>query len=141
MGKYSNFRGATLWFTGLSGSGKTTLSFALEKLLIQLGIPAYGLDGDNVRHGLCKNLGFSDDDRTENIRRVAEVSKLFADAGFVTLASFISPFRRDRDSARRTHEEGNLQFFEIYVSTNLETCESRDPKRKIKRSLSVYFPV
>lgn len=105
LGKYHSFRGATLWFTGLSGAGKTTLSFALEKILIQLGIPAYGLDGDNVRHGLCKNLGFSADDRSENIRRVAEVSKLFADAGFVTLASFISPFRFDRDLARTIHEQ------------------------------------
>jgi 3'-phosphoadenosine 5'-phosphosulfate synthase len=89
----------------LSGAGKTTLSFALEKILIQLGIPAYGLDGDNVRHGLCQNLGFSSEDRSENIRRVAEVSKLFADAGFVTLASFISPFRHDRELARKVHEQ------------------------------------
>lgn len=96
----------------------------------QLGIPAYGLDGDNVRHGLCKNLGFSSHERTENIRRVAEVSKLFADMGVITLSSFISPYRNDREEARRIHESESLPFFEIYVNTPLEVCESRDPKSK-----------
>jgi 3'-phosphoadenosine 5'-phosphosulfate synthase len=105
LGKHAGFRGCTIWLTGLSGAGKTTISFAVEKILNQLGIPAYGLDGDNVRHGLCKNLGFSSEDRSENIRRVAEVSKLFADMGVITLASFISPFCTDRDEARRIHEK------------------------------------
>lgn len=118
LGRHEGFRGCTLWFTGLSGAGKTTISFALEKTLIQvlkrtvadvsvvpvqLGIPAYGLDGDNVRHGLCKNLGFAKNERSENIRRVAEVSKLFADMGVITLASFISPFRADREEAKSIH--------------------------------------
>lgn len=116
LGKYPEFRGATLWFTGLSGAGKTTLSFALEKLLIELGIPAYGLDGDNVRHGLCNNLGFSAEDRSENIRRVAEVAKLFSDAGFVTLASFISPFRHDRDQARQIHEQARFSVSFLNLS-------------------------
>uniref|UniRef100_A0A914PU51 Adenylyl-sulfate kinase n=1 Tax=Panagrolaimus davidi TaxID=227884 RepID=A0A914PU51_9BILA len=100
-----------------------------------IGIPAYGLDGDNIRHGLCKNLGFSSFDRTENIRRVAEVSKLFADSGLITLSSFISPYHNDREEARRIHESDSLRFFEIYVSTPLEVCESRDPKSKSTETL------
>ena len=128
LGQHGGFRGCTLWFTGLSGAGKTTISFELEKTLIQLGVPAYGLDGDNVRHGLCKNLGFSKHDRSENIRRVAEVSKLFAGMGVVSLVSFISPYRHDRDEARRIHEEENIPFLEVYVNTPLDVCESRDPK-------------
>uniref|UniRef100_A0A7E4VYI6 APS kinase n=1 Tax=Panagrellus redivivus TaxID=6233 RepID=A0A7E4VYI6_PANRE len=134
LGKHAGYRGCTIWFTGLSGAGKTTISFALEKTLIQLGLPAYGLDGDNVRHGLCKNLGFSKHERTENIRRVAEVSKLFADMGIISLASFISPYRSDREEARRIHEEANIKFFEIYVDTPLEVCESRDPKNLYKKA-------
>uniref|UniRef100_A0A915DGV3 Adenylyl-sulfate kinase n=1 Tax=Ditylenchus dipsaci TaxID=166011 RepID=A0A915DGV3_9BILA len=117
--------GFTLWFTGLSGAGKTTISFALEKTLIKLGLPAYGLDGDNVRHGLCKNLGFKDDDRAENIRRVAELSKLFADMGIITLVSFISPFRQDREEARLIHENQDIKFFEIHVNTSIDVCEAR----------------
>ncbi|KAF8371149.1 pps-1 [Pristionchus pacificus] len=134
IGRHEGFRGCTIWFTGLSGAGKTTVSFALEKALTQMGIPCYGLDGDNVRHGLCKNLGFSKDDRAENIRRVAEVAKLFADAGMVTLASFISPFRVDRDSAREIHKTSGLPFFEVYVDAPLEVCESRDPKDLYKKA-------
>jgi len=134
LGQHSGFRGCTLWFTGLSGAGKTTISFGLEKTLIQLGLPAYGLDGDNVRHGLCKNLGFSKHERSENIRRVAEVSKLFADMGVISLASFISPYRHDRDEARRIHEEDGIPFLEIYVNTPLEVCESRDPKKLYKKA-------
>lgn len=94
LGRHAGFRGCTIWFTGLSASGKTTISFALEETLHSLGVPAYGVDGDNMRHGVCKNLGFSKDDRAENIRRVAEVSKLLADMGVVCLASFISPYEK-----------------------------------------------
>jgi 3'-phosphoadenosine 5'-phosphosulfate synthase len=130
LGKHQGYRGCTIWFTGLSGAGKTTISFGLEKTLTQLGIPAYGLDGDNVRHGLCKNLGFSKHERSENVRRVAEVSKLFADMGVITLASFISPYLADREEARKIHEAEKIPFFEIYVNTPLEVCESRDPKSK-----------
>ncbi|GMS96130.1 hypothetical protein PENTCL1PPCAC_18305, partial [Pristionchus entomophagus] len=134
LGRHEGFRGCTIWFTGLSGAGKTTVSFALEKALTQMGIPCYGLDGDNVRHGLCKNLGFTKEERAENIRRVAEVSKLFADAGMVTLASFISPYRADRDSAREIHKSNGLPFFEVYVDAPLEVCESRDPKDLYKKA-------
>uniref|UniRef100_A0A5S6QZC2 Uncharacterized protein n=1 Tax=Trichuris muris TaxID=70415 RepID=A0A5S6QZC2_TRIMR len=128
LGKYGNFRGCTIWFTGLSGSGKTTISFALEQILCSAGLPAYGLDGDNMRHGICSNLGFSEEDRQENIRRAAEVSKLFADMGVITLASFISPFESDRLVARRVHEEASLPFIECYIDTPLDICEQRDPK-------------
>ncbi|KRY16256.1 Bifunctional 3'-phosphoadenosine 5'-phosphosulfate synthase 2 [Trichinella patagoniensis] len=128
LGKYPNFRGCTIWFTGLSGSGKTTISFALEKVLCSVGLPAYGLDGDNMRHGICKNLGFSEEDREENIRRVAEVAKLFADLGIIALASFISPFERDRRRARKIHEDSGLIFIECFIDTPLEVCERRDPK-------------
>ncbi|VDK52225.1 unnamed protein product [Gongylonema pulchrum] len=105
LGHHPGFRGCTVWFTGLSGAGKTTVAFAVEKILTQLGIPAYGLDGDNVRHGLCKNLGFTKEERSENIRRVAEVAKLFSDMGIVVLASFISPYKADRDDARSIHNQ------------------------------------
>lgn len=128
LGKYPEFRGCTIWFTGLSGSGKTTISFAIEQILCSLGIPAYGLDGDNIRHGICSNLGFSEEDRQENIRRAAEVAKLFADMGIVLLASFISPFEQDRQMVRRVHEQAGLPFIECYLDTPLEICEQRDPK-------------
>jgi adenylylsulfate kinase len=121
-------KGCTLWFTGLSGSGKSTIAFTLEHALVQMGKLAYVLDGDNIRHGLNKNLGFSAEDREENIRRIAEVARLFADAGVITLTSFISPYRKDRNLVRKLHEEGKLPFLEIYVSTPIATCESRDPK-------------
>jgi 3'-phosphoadenosine 5'-phosphosulfate synthase len=122
------FRGCTIWFTGFSGAGKSTIAFALEQYLINRGVAVYTLDGDNVRHGLNSDLGFSESDREQNIRRVAEVAKLFADAGLLAISSFISPFRRDRDSARRLHEQAGLSFFECFVNTPLEVCESRDVK-------------
>ena len=127
-------KGVTLWFTGLSGSGKSTIAFTLEHALIQRGRLAYVLDGDNIRHGLNKNLGFSAADREENIRRIGEVAKLFADYGAVTMTSFISPYRKDRDSVRALHVEAKLPFIEIYVNTPIETCEQRDPKGLYKKA-------
>ena len=120
--------------SGLSGAGKTTISFALEDYLVSQGIPSYSLDGDNVRHGLNKNLGFTEEDREENIRRIGEVSKLFADGGIVCLTSFISPFKKDRQSARDLSESAGLPFFEVYVDTSLEVCESRDVKGLYKKA-------
>src|SRR3989442_151915 len=127
-------RGATLWFTGLSGSGKSTIAFTLEHALVQQGRLAYVLDGDNIRHGLNKNLGFSATDREENIRRIGEVAKLFADAGLITMTSFISPYRKDRDNVRALHAAGNLPFIEIFVNTPIGTCEQRDPKGLYKKA-------
>jgi adenylylsulfate kinase len=127
-------RGATLWFTGLSGSGKSTIAFTLEHALVQQGHLAYVLDGDNIRHGLNKNLGFSATDRAENIRRIGEVAKLFADAGVVVMTSFISPYRQDRDIVRALHESAGLPFVEIHVATPIATCESRDPKGLYKKA-------
>lgn len=124
-----NQDGATLWFTGLSGAGKSTLAFLLEHLLTEQKYKTYVLDGDNVRHGLNRNLGFSAEDREENIRRVGEVSKLFSDAGLIVLSSFISPFERDRALVRNIHEEAGLPFIEIFVDTPLAVCEERDPKQ------------
>jgi adenylylsulfate kinase len=126
--------GATLWFTGLSGSGKSTIAFTLEHALVQGGRLGYVLDGDNIRHGLNKNLGFSAADREENIRRIGEVAKLFADAGFVVMTSFISPYRKDRDTVRALHKEAGLPFIEIHVATPIETCETRDPKGLYKKA-------
>jgi 3'-phosphoadenosine 5'-phosphosulfate synthase len=134
LGQRGGFRGCTIWFTGLSGAGKTTVSFALEAYLVSQGIPSYSLDGDNVRHGLNKNLGFTPEDREENIRRIAEVAKLFADGGIVCLTSFISPYKKDREIARKLHEEAGLSFFECFVNTPLEICESRDPKGLYKKA-------
>lgn len=119
-------RGVTIWLTGLSGSGKSTIAVAAEGALLAEGKLAYVLDGDNVRHGLNANLGFSPEDRTENIRRIGEVAKLFTDAGVIVLTSFISPYRADRDAVRAKMEAGD--FVEAYVSASLETCESRDVK-------------
>ncbi len=119
-------RARLLWFTGLSGSGKSTVAVRLEARLIANGRLAYRLDGDNVRHGLCGDLGFGDDDRRENLRRVGHVGRLFVDAGVITLAAFISPFRQDRAQIRALLEPGD--FVEIFVDTPLEVCESRDPK-------------
>ena len=119
-------RSAILWFTGLSGSGKSTLANAVNAALFERGLTTYVLDGDNVRHGLCKDLGFSDADREENIRRIGEVAKLFLDAGVIVLTAFVSPFRADRDKARDLVEEGD--FFEIFCAADLDVCESRDPK-------------
>jgi adenylylsulfate kinase len=127
-------QGATLWFTGLSGSGKSTIAFTLEHALVQNGHLAYVLDGDNIRHGLNKNLGFSAADREENIRRIGEVAKLFADCGVITMTSFISPYRKDRDTVRALHSAGKLPFIEIYVNTPISTCEQRDPKGLYKKA-------
>ncbi len=148
--------GATLWFTGLSGSGKSTVAVALEQVLIQRGHAAYVLDGDNIRFGLnagpkilmetrgfseasAKRFGlaFSAEDREENIRRIGEVAKLFADAGLLTLTSFIGPYRKDRDAARAIHEKnkaGAIPFIEVYMNTSIETCENRDPKGLYKQA-------
>ncbi len=119
-------RGAVIWFTGLSGSGKSTLSGAVEQALYQLGHSTFLLDGDNVRQGLCKDLGFSDEDRKENIRRIGEVAKLMADAGLIVLTAFISPHRSERQLARELI--GTERFIEIFVDTSPEICEARDPK-------------
>jgi adenylylsulfate kinase len=119
-------RGATIWLTGLSGSGKSTIAVAVEAELVKRGKLAYVLDGDNVRHGLNKNLGFSPEDRTENIRRIAEVAKLFTDCGVLAFTSFISPYRADRAAARALFADGD--FIEVYVSADVATCEGRDPK-------------
>ncbi len=127
-------KGATLWFTGLSGSGKSTIAFTLEHELIRMGRMAYVLDGDNIRHGMNKNLGFSAADREENIRRIGEVAKLFADAGLVVMASFISPYRKDRDTVRALHAAANVPFIEVHCSTPIETCEARDPKGLYKKA-------
>ena len=127
-------RGATLWFTGLSGSGKSTIAFTLEHALVQQGQLAYVLDGDNIRHGLNKNLGFSAADREENIRRIGEVAKLFADTGVIVMTSFISPYRKDRDLCRALHKAADLPFVEIHVATPIATCETRDPKGLYKKA-------
>ena len=119
-------RSAILWFTGLSGAGKSTLANAVNQALFKRGVATYVLDGDNVRHGLCKDLGFSDADREENIRRIGEVAKLFLDAGVIVLTAFVSPFRADRDKARDLVESGD--FIEIHCAADLAVCESRDPK-------------
>jgi bifunctional enzyme CysN/CysC len=120
--------GAVVWFTGLSGSGKSTVAAALERLLVERGRAVTRLDGDNLRHGLCSDLGFSPEDRSENIRRVAEVAALVADAGVVALVPVISPYREDRLRARRTAEAAGLRFVEVFVDTPLDECERRDPK-------------
>lgn len=127
-------KGITLWFTGLSGSGKSTLAFTLEHELVRLGRLAYVLDGDNIRHGLNKNLGFSAADREENIRRIGEVAKLFADAGAIVMTSFISPYRKDRDTVRALHAAAGMPFIEVFLSTPIETCEQRDPKGLYKKA-------
>ncbi|KAK3573229.1 hypothetical protein QTP86_015790, partial [Hemibagrus guttatus] len=134
VGTRGGFRGCTVWLTGLSGAGKTTVSMALEEHLVCHGIPCYTLDGDNIRQGLNKNLGFSPEDREENIRRIAEVAKLFADAGLVCIASFISPYSRDRLNARKIHEAAGLPFFEVFVDAPLDVCEQRDVKGLYKRA-------
>ncbi|ASY74497.1 adenylyl-sulfate kinase [Pectobacterium polaris] len=125
-------QGVVIWFTGLSGSGKSTLAGALEQALHQRGVSTYLLDGDNVRHGLCRDLGFTDDDRRENIRRVGEVAKLMVDAGLVVLTAFISPHRAERKMVQDLLGEG--QFIEVFVDTPLATCEARDPKGLYKKA-------
>ena len=120
-----------LWFTGLSGSGKSTIANAIESKLYKIGIKTYLLDGDNIRHGLNKDLGFSEKDRTENIRRISEVAKLFVDSGSIVLVAFISPFQRDRELARNLVKED--EFIEIFIDASLEICEQRDPKGLYKK--------
>jgi adenylylsulfate kinase len=131
-------RGVTLWLTGLSGSGKSTVAVAAERALVDRGRMAYVLDGDNVRHGLNKNLGFSPEDRTENIRRIGEVAKLFTEAGVIVFTSFISPYRADRDAVRALMEPGD--FVEAYVAASLDTCEGRDVKGLYKKARAGEIP-
>ena len=121
-------KGATIWFTGLSGSGKSTIAVAVEKALHSMGKLSYRLDGDNVRLGINKNLGFSEEDRKENIRRIGEIAKLFGDAGTISLSSFISPYKQDRDEVRQLHEAADLPFVEVFVDCSLAVAEERDPK-------------
>ena len=120
--------GATIWLTGLSGSGKSTVAAECERLLVEAGRPAYVLDGDNIRHGLNGDLGYSAADRAENVRRVGHVARLFADAGLVALVPLISPYRADRDLVRQLHVEADLPFVEVFVDTPIELCEQRDAK-------------
>jgi adenylylsulfate kinase len=125
-------KGALIWLTGLSASGKSTIGYTLEHALVQRGHLSYVLDGDNIRHGLNKNLGFSAEDRAENIRRIGEVGKLFADAGVITITAFISPYKADRDAVRALFEPG--RFFEVFVDTPIDLCEKRDPKGLYKKA-------
>ncbi|MDB2409542.1 adenylyl-sulfate kinase [Pseudomonadales bacterium] len=127
-------KGATIWFTGLSGSGKSTVAVALENALHKAGRLSYRLDGDNVRLGINKNLGFSAEDRTENIRRIGEIAKLFVDTGVITLSSFVSPYRADRDIVRALHEASGMDFIEVFVDVPLDVAESRDPKGLYKKA-------
>ncbi|MBD2858200.1 adenylyl-sulfate kinase [Spongiibacter sp. KMU-158] len=127
-------KGATLWFTGLSGSGKSTVAVALEKALTEKGHLCYRLDGDNIRLGINKNLGFSAEDRAENIRRIGEISKLFVDTGVITLSSFVSPYRADRDLVRELHKDGEMDFIEVFVDVPLAVAEERDPKGLYKKA-------
>jgi len=136
LGQRGAFLGSTVWLTGLSGAGKSTIAFALEEYIVSKGLPAYCLDGDNIRCGLNKNLGFSENDRVENIRRIAEVGKLFADAGLMCIVAFISPFEQDRENARKLHEEAGIPFIEVFVSTPLPVCESRDVKGLYQKARS-----
>ena len=129
-----NQRGATLWFTGLSGSGKSTIAVALEEALFERGHLSYRLDGDNIRLGINKNLGFSAEDRTENIRRIGEIAKLFVDSSVIALTSFISPYREDRDKVRALHEEAGMPFIEVFVDCALAEAEKRDPKGLYKKA-------
>ncbi len=129
--RVNGHKGGVLWFTGLSGSGKTTLAFELEQRLFAKGYQVYVLDGDNVRHGLNSDLGFSHQDRTENIRRIGEVAALFAEAGSIVISAFISPYREDRKLARSAALEG---FHEVYLSADLASCEARDPKGLYKKA-------
>ena len=131
-GTLKHQRPCILWFTGLSGAGKSTVANALEQALYARGYHTYLLDGDNVRHGLNKNLGFSADDREENIRRIGEVAKLFVDGGTIVLTAFISPYRRDREQVRELVDDG--EFIEVFVDTPLDVCEDRDPKGLYKKA-------
>jgi adenylylsulfate kinase len=130
--KQNNYQSMCIWFTGLSGSGKSTLANALARHLFEANIQTYVLDGDNIRHGLNKDLGFTDEDRKENIRRIGEVSKLFVDSGQIVLTAFISPFREDRQQVRDILSDN--EFFEVYVKCSLDECEVRDPKGLYKKA-------
>ena len=131
-------KGVLIWLTGLPSSGKSTIAFTVEHALIERGRMAYVLDGDNIRHGLNKNLGFSAEDRAENIRRIGEVGKLFADVGAITLSSFVSPYRADRDGVRALMDDGD--FVEVFIDTPLEVCETRDPKGLYKKARTGEIP-
>jgi bifunctional enzyme CysN/CysC len=133
-------RGATVWLTGLPASGKSTIAAVAEARLLEAGRPAYVLDGDNLRHGLNANLGFSADDRAENVRRTAEVAALLADAGVVALAALVSPYAADRAAARASHEGRGLPFYEVHVATTLDECERRDPKGLYARARAGELP-
>ena len=132
--KILGHKGATLWFTGLSGSGKSTVAVELEGMLSEMGVLTYRLDGDNVRLGINKNLGFSAEDRAENVRRIGEIAKLFVDSGVLALSSFISPYAADRDQVRALHEEAGMHFIEVHVDCSLAAAESRDPKGLYKKA-------
>jgi adenylyl-sulfate kinase len=132
--------GATVWFTGLPSSGKSTFAAAIERRLVELGLNAYVLDGDNLRHGICGDLGFARADREENVRRVGELARLFADAGVVAVASVVSPYECGRDAVRSAHEHDGLPFIEVFVNTPLPVCQARDPKGLYARALSGELP-
>ncbi|QFZ91851.2 adenylyl-sulfate kinase [Synechococcus elongatus] len=136
--RLNGHRGVILWFTGLSGSGKSTLAHAVEAQLFERGCRTFVLDGDNVRHGLCVDLGFSDRDRQENIRRIGEVAKLFTEAGVITLAAFVSPFRADRDRVRALVADG--EYIEVYCQASLDVCEQRDVKGLYAKARAGQIP-
>ncbi len=132
--KRNGHKGAVIWLTGLSGSGKSTVACKIQSLLFERGVQTFILDGDNIRHGLNQDLGFSPEDREENIRRIGEVAKLFREAGFLVITSFISPYRKDRDKVRSLLSKGD--FIEMFIKASLETCEKRDPKDLYKKARS-----
>ena len=136
--KSNGHKSSIIWFTGLSGSGKSTLAYTLESALHKNNIKSYVLDGDNIRQGLCKDLSFSDDDRTENIRRIGEVSRLFLDSGVIVITAFISPFINDREIARKLVNKG--EFIEVFCDCPLDICEKRDPKGLYKKARSGEIP-
>lgn len=136
--KRNGHKGVVIWMTGLSGCGKSTVATELQKRLFERGCNVYILDGDNIRHGLNGDLGFSPEDREENIRRIGEVAKLFADAGTIAITSFISPYRKDRDKNRALLKEG--EFIEVFVKASLEVCEKRDPKGLYKKARAGIIP-
>ena len=136
--KQNGHKSCILWFTGLSGSGKSTLAHAVEERLHQAGCRTFVLDGDNIRHGLCSDLGFSDEDRVENIRRIGEVGKLFVEAGVIAMTAFISPFRADREKVRGLVTHGD--FIEVYCKASLDVCEKRDPKGLYKKARAGQIP-
>jgi adenylyl-sulfate kinase len=133
-------RGATVWFTGLPASGKSTVAAAVEAHLVQSGRAAYRLDGDNLRHGVCGDLGFTAEDRDRNVRRTAEVARLFADAGVIALVSVVSPYAEARTYAREAHERDGLRFIEVFVNTPIEVCQERDPKGLYARAKAGQLP-